>query len=133
MPVVLPGQITMKLKLDHHSDIPIYRQMIDAIVAAIESGEIEVGDKLPSIRELSAQLRINPNTTAKVYREMELRGYVESRAGSGCFIRQLDARAAAADKKARMQQLYEKLVGEAKAHRIDEADLLRYVKLKGGT
>ena len=122
----------MKWKIDHHSDIPIYRQMIGTIVAAIESNEIGVGDKLPSIRELSAQLKINPNTTAKVYRELELRGYVESRAGSGCFIRHLDAKAAAAEKKARLQQLYEKLLGEAKAQRIDEADLIRFVKIRGG-
>jgi GntR family transcriptional regulator len=123
----------MKLKVDHHSETPIYRQMIDAIVAAIESNEIDVGEKLPSIRELSALLKINPNTTAKVYRELELRGFVESRAGSGCFVRQLDERAAAIEKKARMQRFYEKLLGEAKAQRIDEADLIRYVKLRGST
>lgn len=123
----------MKLKVDHHSETPIYRQMIDAIVAAIESNEIDVGEKLPSIRELSALLKINPNTTAKVYRELELRGFVESRAGCGCFVRQLDERAAAIEKKARMQRFYEKLLGEAKAQRIDEADLIRYVKLRGST
>lgn len=122
----------MKLKLNHHSETPIYRQMIDAIVAAIESGDLTVGEKLPSIRELSAQLKINPNTTAKVYRELELRGYMESRAGSGCFIRHLDEKAVAAEKKARMQQLYEKLLDEAKARRIDEADFIRYVKLRSG-
>ena len=122
----------MKLKVDHHSDIPIYRQMIDAIVAAIESKEMEIGEKLPSIRELSAKLKINPNTTAKVYRELELRGFLESRAGSGCFVRQVDEKAAAVQKTARMQQFYERLLKEAKAQRIDEADLIRYVKLRGG-
>jgi GntR family transcriptional regulator len=121
----------MKLKVDHHSAIPIYRQMIAAIVAAIEANEFATGDKLPSIRELSAQLKINPNTTAKVYRELELRGFVESRAGSGCFVRPLSEEAAAAEKKARMQRLFEKLLGEAKAHRIDEADFVRFVKLRG--
>jgi GntR family transcriptional regulator len=123
----------MKLKVDPHSAIPIYRQMIAAIVAAIEANELATGDKLPSIRELSAQLKINPNTTAKVYRELELRGFLESRAGSGCFVRPLSEEAAAAEKKARMQQLFEKLLGEAKAYRIDEADLVQFVKLKGTT
>src|SRR4051812_24320647 len=99
----------MKLKVDPHSDVPIYRQMITAIVAAIEANEFAIGDRLPSIRELSARLKINPNTTAKVYRELELRGFVESRAGSGCFVRPLSEEAAAAEKKARMQQLFEKL------------------------
>jgi GntR family transcriptional regulator len=120
----------MKFKIDHHSATPIYRQMIDAIVAAIEANELGVGDKLPSIRELSAQLKINPNTTAKVYRELELRGFVESRAGSGCFVRQMDEKAAAAEKKARMQQLYMKLLGEARAQRIDEADFIKFMKAR---
>lgn len=123
----------MKLKVDHHSAIPIYKQMVAAIVAAIEANEIEVGDKLPSIRELSAQLKINPNTTAKVYRELELRGFVESRAGSGCFVRPLDEEAAAAEKKMRMQQLFEKLLGEARAQRIDEQEFIRFLRLGGST
>jgi GntR family transcriptional regulator len=123
----------MKLKIHPHSEVPIYRQMIDAIVAAVEADELQAGDKLPSIRELSAQLKINPNTTAKVYRELELRGFVESRAGSGCFVRQLNDEAAAAEKKARLQQLYERLVGEAKAQKIDEADLIQFVKLRSST
>jgi GntR family transcriptional regulator len=125
--------MSLKLRIDPHSDTPVYKQMIAAIVEAIEADEIEAGEKLPSIRELSAKLRINPNTTAKVYRELELRGFVESRAGSGCFVRQLDAAAAAAEKKARMQQLFDRLVGEAKAQRIDEREFLRFLKLKGST
>jgi len=120
----------MKFKVDPHSDVPIYRQMIAAIVQAIEANEFEPGDKLPSIRELSAQLKINPNTTAKVYRELELRGFLESRAGSGCFVRQQSRQAAAAEKKARMQQLFDKLLGEARAQKIDERELLRFLKLR---
>jgi len=118
-----------KLKVDPHSDIPIYRQMVDAIVAAIEAGEIRIGDKLPSIRELSAKLKINPNTTAKVYRELELRGFLESRAGAGCFVRQMDEKAAAEEKKQRMQVLLDKVLGEAKAQRIDERDFIRFLKM----
>lgn len=118
----------MKIRIDHHSATPVYKQMIAAVVAAIEAGEIKVGDKLPSIRELSTQLKINPNTTAKVYRELELRGFLESRAGSGCFVRPLDKKAAAAEKTARMQRLFEKVLGEAKAQQIDEADFIRFMK-----
>lgn len=123
----------MKLKLDHHSGVPVYRQMVTAIVAAIEANEFDVGDKLPSIRELSSQLGVNPNTTAKVYRELELRGFVESRAGSGCFVRPVDEEVAAAEKKARMQQLFDRLVGEARAQRIDERELLQFLKLRTST
>jgi GntR family transcriptional regulator len=117
-----------RLKVDPHSDVPIYRQMVAAIAAAIEANEIQAGDKLPSIRELSAKLRINPNTTAKVYRELELRGFLESRAGAGSFVRQMDEKAAAAEKKQRMQLLFDKVLGEARAQRIDEQDFIRFLR-----
>lgn len=120
----------MKLRIDHHSRIPVYRQMVDSIAAAIASQELKGGDKLPSIRELSAQLKINPNTTAKVYRELELRGFLDSRAGSGCYVLAVDAKAAADQKRARVQQLVDKLLGEAREQRIDGKDLLQYLKLK---
>jgi GntR family transcriptional regulator len=120
----------MKLKVDPHSDIPIYKQMVAAIVTAIETHAIQVGDKLPSIRELSAQLKINPNTTAKVYRELELRGYLESRAGAGCFVRLMDKEAAAAEKKERMQELLDRMLGEVRAQRIDEQEFIRFMKLR---
>jgi DNA-binding transcriptional regulator YhcF (GntR family) len=118
-----------RLKVDPHSDTPIYKQMVAAIVAAIEGCEIQVGDKLPSIRELSAKLKINPNTTAKVYRELELRGFLESRAGAGCFVRQMDEKAAAAEKQERMRLLLDKVLGEARAQRIDEQDFIRFLKM----
>jgi GntR family transcriptional regulator len=123
----------MKITVDPHSAIPIYKQMIEAIVARIESNELADGEKLPSIRELSAQLSINPNTTVRVYRELEIRGYIESRAGSGSFVRPMNENAAAAAKQARMQDFFKQMLGEAKAHRIDEHDLLQFLKAKAGT
>lgn len=121
----------MKLRVDPHSDVPIYKQMVAAIVAAIENQEIQIGDKLPSIRELSARLKINPNTTAKVYRELELRGFLESRAGAGCFVRPQSEAAAAAEKRERMQRLFDKVLGEVRAQRIDEQEFIRFMKLRG--
>ena len=123
----------MKIKVDPHAAVPVYKQMIAAIVSAIEAGEIASGEKLPSIRRLSAQLNVNPNTTAKVYRELELRGFVESRAGSGSFVLSRDEKAHAAEKKARMQGIYDKMLGEAKALRIDEQDLIEFVRLRAGS
>jgi GntR family transcriptional regulator len=120
----------MKLKVDPHSEVPIYKQMVNAIVTAIETHAIQVGDKLPSIRELSAQLKINPNTTAKVYRELELRGFLESRAGAGCFVRLVDKEAAAAEKRERMQDLLDRMLGEVRAQRIDEQEFIRFMKLR---
>jgi GntR family transcriptional regulator len=123
----------MKLKIDPHSAMPVYKQMIAAIVASIEANQLGIGEKLPSIRELSAQLGINPNTTAKVYRELEIRGYIESRAGSGSFVRPMNEKDAAAAKQARMHDFLKQIMGEAKAHRIDEHDFLEFLRAKAGT
>jgi GntR family transcriptional regulator len=118
----------MKFRINHHSGTPIYEQMVSAVIAAIDAGELTLGDKLPSIRALAAELGINPNTVARVYRELELRGFVESRSGSGCFVRPVDEKAAAAAKRASMQELWTRMLGEAKARRIDAQDFLDFVK-----
>jgi GntR family transcriptional regulator len=123
----------LKLKVNPHTVTPICDQMVTAIIAAIEGGELDTGDKLPSIRSLSAQLGINPNTTAKVYRELELRGFIEGRAGSGCFVRPVDEKAAATAKVARMQELFTQMLGEARASRIKERDFLEFLKARATT
>jgi GntR family transcriptional regulator len=123
----------MKIRIDPHAATPVYKQMIDAIVAAIESDKLGMGDKLPSIRELSAQLGINPNTTAKVYRELEIRGFIESRAGSGCYVKPVDEEAAAAAKTARMHDLFKHMLSEAKARRIEEKDFIHFLRTKATT
>lgn len=120
----------MKIRINPHSATPIYEQMIEQIIAAIEANRLGTDDKLPSIRGLSAQLGINPNTTARVYRELELRGFIESRTGSGCFVRPQNDEAAAKAKTDRMQKLFSHMVSEAKAQRIDEQDLLQFLRQK---
>lgn len=124
------SSVLVKFKLNHHSGIPIYEQMVSAVIAAIDAGQLDIGDKLPSIRGLAAELGINPNTVARVYRELELRGFVESRSGSGCFVRPVDEKAAAAARRASMQELWTRMLGEAKARRIDAKDFLEFVKAR---
>lgn len=72
--------------IDSRSAIPVYEQLKRQIVLHIVSGRLDEGEKLPSIRELAAALRINPNTVAKTYRQLETDGYVTSRKGLGVFI-----------------------------------------------
>ena len=72
--------------IDSRSAIPVYEQLKRQIVLSIVSGRLDEGEKLPSIRELAAALRINPNTVAKTYRQLETDGYVSSRKGLGVFI-----------------------------------------------
>jgi GntR family transcriptional regulator len=73
-------------RLDSHSGVPVYRQLIDQVQAAIASGTIAVGDQLPTVRQVAVDLAINPNTVLRAYREMEIRGLLDSQQGTGTFI-----------------------------------------------
>lgn len=117
------------IAVDYHSGIPVYKQVIAAITAAIKLGELGEGARLPSIRELSARLGINPNTVAKVYRELELTGLVESRAGSGSFVLPQEAPALSPDdKQSVLQSLLGDLLQEARKYRIPEQDVLAFLR-----
>ena len=72
--------------LDPDNGTPIYRQIIQQIEYAILSGRMKSGGKLPTIRSLAVALKINPNTIAKAYGELEIRGVLATLVGSGTFI-----------------------------------------------
>lgn len=74
------------LHLDYRDARPIYAQILDGFREQIRSGVLQVGDKMPSVRELAAQLTINPNTIQRAYRELEAGGYIASVPGKGCFV-----------------------------------------------
>jgi GntR family transcriptional regulator len=76
----------MYLRLDHHSGEPIYRQIVEQVMYSVASGELEEGERLPSIRALAKELTINPRTVVKAYEELAHRGLVVMRQGQGVFV-----------------------------------------------
>jgi len=72
--------------LDAANGTPIYRQIIQQIEYAILSGRMQAGDRLPTIRSLAVELKTNPNTIARAYSELEIRGILATQVGSGTFI-----------------------------------------------
>ena len=72
--------------LDYRDARPIYTQIIDGFKEQISTGVLQSGDKLPSVRELAAELAINPNTIQRAYAQLEMEGYVYSVAGRGTFV-----------------------------------------------
>jgi GntR family transcriptional regulator len=78
----------MELQIDVTSRTPIYRQLADQVRSAIARGRLAAGQRLPSVRDLSRQLVINPNTVAKVYTELERDGLLVTRPGLGVFVAQ---------------------------------------------
>lgn len=73
-------------RIDPKSAIPVYQQLKKQIQRNIVAGGLAEGDRLPSIRQMASELRINPNTVARSYRELESEGLVVSRKGSGVFV-----------------------------------------------
>ena len=72
--------------LDYRDARPIYIQIVDGFRAQICAGVLLAGEKLPSVRELAAELAINPNTIQRAYRELELEGFIYSVTGRGSFV-----------------------------------------------
>ena len=78
----------MVIQLNFKSSKPVYLQVVDQIKAAAASGALLAGEPLPSIRPLAEQLRINRNTVAKAYAELENLGIIETVGGKGCFLKE---------------------------------------------
>ena len=78
----------MLIQLNFKSGKPVYLQVVDQVKAAAASGALRTGEPLPSIRPLAEQLRINRNTVAKAYTELEGQGVIETIAGRGCFLKE---------------------------------------------
>ena len=74
------------IKLDYRDYRPIYSQIVDSFREQIIAGVLQEGEKLPSVRELAAELSINPNTIQRAYRELENGGWVATVQGKGCFV-----------------------------------------------
>ena len=72
--------------LDYRDARPIYTQIVDGFRDQIRSGVLQIGDKLPSVRELATTLTINPNTIQRAYRELESAGWIATVPGKGCFV-----------------------------------------------
>ena len=78
----------MLIQLNFKSGKPVYLQVVDQVKSAAASGALRTGEPLPSIRPLAEQLRINRNTVAKAYAELEGQGVIETVPGRGCFLKE---------------------------------------------
>ena len=79
----MTGQV---FKLDLASGVPVYRQIMDQVMAGVAAGTLSAGDQLPTVRQLAVDLQINPNTVVRAYKELEIRGLIDTHHGTGTFI-----------------------------------------------
>ena len=118
--------------IDARDPTPLYAQLERAIRFAIVTGRLSVGDRLPTVRQLAVDLRINANTVAKVYAELERAGVVETRRGVGTFVRAPGARFAAqrrtAAQEQRLRVLTERFLAEAVTLGFSPAEVLERLR-----
>ena len=114
----------MQIRIDNASNRPVYRQIIDQIKRDIALGRLVKDEKLPTVRQLAAQLAINPNTIAKAYRQLEGEGIIVTRPGSGAFIANLDSNLSRAVRKRLLSDELERIAVEAFHMQIDTETLL---------
>jgi GntR family transcriptional regulator len=104
---------TFQIELDLHSGVPVYRQIIDQVTGGIAAGALVAGDQLPTVRQLAVDLSINPNTVIRAYRELEIRGVLETHQGTGTFIGPQKVERDDAERERRLHQLVGEFVARA--------------------
>lgn len=102
-----------RFQLDPASGVPFYRQVIDQVLANMATGALVAGDRLPTVRALAVELAINPNTVARAYKELEIRGVVSTQQGSGTFISDFDVEVDELERQRQLHQLIDELLARA--------------------
>lgn len=118
----------MLSSIDITSSVAVYAQIENHVQFAIASGKLGPGDQLPSVRELSERLEVNPNTVAKAYRDLEVMGLLYTRRGMGVFVnKNIEGKCREQCRKRIIDRMFE-VSAEAKAAGIDNKDVIEIVK-----
>src|SRR6201992_3398325 len=120
----LPPRRPFAFRLDVHSGVPLYRQLIDQVQGAIATGVLASGDQLPTVRQVAVDLEINPNTVMRAYREMEIRSILDTQQGTGTFVAQQTIDRDALEHSRGLDQVVEEFAARAGAGGVKLEELL---------
>jgi GntR family transcriptional regulator len=118
--------------VDPRSPIPLYVQIATRLRVAMATGEIAPGLSLPSVRQLAAEIRVNPATVVQAYKELEHDGLVESRQGAGTFVRGVSDNRRGTERQREARRLVRSLVTEASSLGLSHEDLEHAWKVESG-
>jgi GntR family transcriptional regulator len=110
--------------LDPGGGSPFYRQIIDQIKFGIASGHLKTGEQLPTVRALAVQLKVNLNTIAKAYKELEILGILDTQQGSGTFINANGIVLTDEEKQKKIQDICKEFLTVACAYGFSKDDLI---------
>ena len=100
-------------RLDTVTGVPFYRQVIDQILAGIATGSLRHGEQLPTVRALAVDLKVNLNTVAKAYKELEIRGVLTTQQGSGTFIATVTVERDEVERRRKVVQVVDELLARS--------------------
>ncbi|HUN87061.1 MAG TPA: GntR family transcriptional regulator [Terracidiphilus sp.] len=121
-------ELAFAFRLDPHSGVPVYRQLIDQVQAAVAMGVLRAGDQLPTVRHVAVELAINPNTVMRAYREMEIRGMLDTQQGTGTFIAERRIEISKEEKERQLGQLVGEFVARAGSAGITVNELIENLR-----
>src|SRR5436309_1562011 len=111
-------------RLDLASGVPVYRQIIDQVLGGMAAGTLAPGTQLPTVRQVAVDLSINPNTVVRAYRELEIRGVLETQQGTGTFISSKKVETDEVERRRRLGQLVTDFVSRAGASGFTVEELM---------
>lgn len=114
----------MLFRLDLETGVPLYQQVVEQVRRMIASGTILSGDRLPTVRELAAELVVNPNTVAHAYQMLEQAGVVETRRGQGTFACAPSVRMTRQQSREQVAALLDRALAEASLLNVSAEDVL---------
>ena len=118
------SKVPFTISVDLKSGVPIYRQIIDQVKSAMATGTLGPGDRLPTVRQLSVDLSVNPNTVSRAYNELELTGLVETHMGSGTYIGNKRVERDEVEQRRMLEQICQEFLSRASSHGFTLDDIL---------
>src|SRR5215469_1376332 len=118
----------MLLQIDFKSGTPVYLQLVEQVRHAAASGGLRAGEPLPSIRPLAEELRVNRNTIAKAYAELENQGVIETIPGKGCFLKEVSSPLTKSARNDLLVQEVDRAIVAAHHLQIEDDELLTLLK-----
>jgi GntR family transcriptional regulator len=123
-----PARKDFEFRLDDQSGVPVYRQLIDQVMGGMAAGALAAGHQLPTVRQVAVDLSINPNTVVRAYRELEIRGVLETQQGTGTFISHQKVKRDDVERERQLTQLVTDFVARAGAAGFTIEDLLEQLR-----
>ena len=118
----------IQFRLDPKTGSPFYRQIIDQIKFGIATGNLKTGEQLPTVRSLAVELKVNLNTVAKAYKELEIQDVLATQQGTGTFISDIKVQIPAKDKANKLKEICSEFSSIAFSYGFSVSDIINQLQ-----